>query len=99
MMRKSDAGQLRFVIGEAAQADECRRIRDHQLRVAQSDERDEHADAARGRMLQAVGNAVDDLLADAGDGQNQKEQRPKRKITPSAVRQGTCIPRQTEYVK
>ena len=71
----AETGGEHFFRREAAEADERGGIRDYKLCVAQSDEGDEHADAGGGRVLQAVGNAVDDLFADAGDGQ-QDEQDP-----------------------
>ena len=46
--------------------------------VAKADERDEKADARGGAVLQAIGNAVDDLLADVGERQNQKKQPGKK---------------------
>ena len=56
------------------EADECGRIRDDDLRVAQSDEGDEQADSRRGTVFQAIGDAVDDLLTNARERQEEKKQ-------------------------
>ena len=52
-------------IGGFAEADKGGGIGDDDFCVAQTDERDEQADARGGAMLEAVRDAVDDLLADA----------------------------------
>ncbi len=48
-------------------------------------------------MLQTIGDAINDLFSDTRDG--QQDSTPEKNTTPSAVCQGMCIPRQTEYVK
>ena len=74
---EAEAGGLHFPVGEIAQADESSRVCDYELGIAQADESDEHSDARGGRVFQAIGHAVDNLFADAGDSQNQEEHSGK----------------------
>ena len=69
---KTETRRLHFLVGEAAEADKRRGIGNHDLCIPQADERDEHADSSSGRMLQAIGHAVHDLLANPGNGENQE---------------------------
>src|SRR6267378_5879632 len=69
---KAETGGLHGMIGKTPQADVSGGIGDDQLGVAHSDERNEHPDAGGGGVLQAGGNAVDDLLADTGDREYEK---------------------------
>ena len=73
--RQPEASCLHFAVGETSQADECCRIGDHEFCVSQSDECDEKPNSGRGGMLQAIGHAVDDLFAHAGD-REHKEYNP-----------------------
>ena len=82
-------------VGGFAKSDEGGGISDNDVRVAQTNEGDEQADAGGGAVLQAIGNAVDDLLADFDKGQEQKRS-PERNTTPRAVCQGTPRPRTME---
>jgi hypothetical protein len=61
-------------IGDFADADEGGAIGDDDFCVAQPDESDEEADAGGGAVFEGVGDAVDDLFADVGEGENQKEE-------------------------
>src|SRR5580700_7022917 len=63
---QADRSENYLRIGDAAKPNERGWIRDDDLCVAKSDECDEQTDSRGGSMLQAVGNAVDDLLANAG---------------------------------
>ena len=60
------------MIPQVSEAHESRRVRHHQVGVAQSYERNEHPNPARGGVLQAIGNAIDDLLAHARYSKNQE---------------------------
>jgi len=64
---------LHLRIGEASEAHEGSRIGDDQLRAAQPNKGDKHADAAGRRVLQAARNAVDDLLAHARHSEQHEE--------------------------
>ena len=74
---QAEACGLHFTVGKAAQADKSGGIGHHQFRVPQSDEGDEEADSGGGGMLQAIGHAVDDLLANARDGEQKKDHAGK----------------------
>ena len=69
----SQAGGLRFRQREIADADEGGGIGNDQFCVAQSDEGNEHTNAGSGGVLQAVRDAVDDLLAHASDSEQHKQ--------------------------
>jgi len=51
-------------VGNFAETDEGGGVGDNDVGVAQADEGDEEADAGGGIVLEAIGNAVDDLFAD-----------------------------------
>ena len=93
-----ERGQTHLRIGRFSQAHKRGRVGHDDFGVAQPDESDEETDARGRSVLQAIGNVVDDVLADIGERQNQKE-RAGKKTTPSAVCQGTPRPRTIEYVK
>jgi hypothetical protein len=60
-------------IGDFADCDEGGGIGDDDFRIAQADEGDEQADAGGGAVLEAIGDAVDDLFADVGEGEEKEE--------------------------
>src|ERR1035438_3578388 len=62
-----ETGRLHFLVGEAAETDKGGGIGDDQLGIPQSDESDEHSYSSGGRMLQAIGNAVHNLLANRSE--------------------------------
>jgi hypothetical protein len=64
---------LHLFIGEATQAYKCRGIGNDKLRITYSHKGDEHPDSRRRRMPQAIGHAVDNLLANPRDGENQEK--------------------------
>ena len=70
---QAKAGSLHFFVGETAEADECSWICHHELGVAQSHERDKHSNSRGSRVLQAVGHAVDNLLANASHREHKKK--------------------------
>ena len=74
---KSEAGCLYFPVGETAEADKCRGVRNDEFGVSQSNKRDEHPDSCCRRMLQAIRHSVDNLLPNARDGENQKQNAGK----------------------
>jgi hypothetical protein len=53
-------------------------IGDDDIGVAQPDERDEQTDAGGGAVFQAIGNAVDDLLANVGEREQQEQHAGKK---------------------
>ncbi len=71
---ESDGGEDYLWIGEFADADKGGRIGDDDFCVAQADEGDEEADAGSGAVLKTIGDSVDDLFADVGEREEQKEQ-------------------------
>src|SRR5229473_395954 len=71
---ESGGGETDLRIGNFAEAHEGGGIGDDDVGVAQADEGDEEADAGGGAVLEAIGNAVDDLLADVGEGEEKKEE-------------------------
>ena len=97
--QQTRGGEKYLRIGRFAEADECRGMRDDHLCVAQADEGDEQADAGGGAVFQAVGDTVDDLFADVGEGQQQEERAGEKNDTPRAVCHGTPRPMTIEYVK
>src|SRR5579859_7146525 len=70
---QTEHGDLHFVIRKTTQAHKRRRLRHHQFRVAQTHEGNEKANARRGAEFQAVRYAVDDLFANPGKRQQQKQ--------------------------
>ena len=74
----ADASRLYLAVAEIAQADKRGRVGDDQLCAAQSNKGDEHSDAAGGGVLQAFRDAVNDLFADAGDGEQHKQNAGKK---------------------
>ena len=70
---KSKTCGLHFFVGEAAEAYIGSRIGYHKFCVAQSHKRDKHSNARRSRVLQAIGHAVDDLLANPRHGEHEEE--------------------------
>src|SRR6266849_6820300 len=60
-------------------------IGDDDVCVAQTDEGDEKADACSGAVLEAIGDAVHDLFADVGEGEEQKEQAGEKDNTESGL--------------
>ena len=64
-------------IAEFADADESGGIGDDNFCVAQADEGDEESNAGGGAMFQTIGNAVDDLLANFGEGKKKKKNAGK----------------------
>src|SRR5437868_2968565 len=74
---QTKAGGLHLVISKAAEADKGSGVSHHKFRIAQSDECNEESDARRGRMLQAIGHAVDDLLADSRESEHKKQDARK----------------------
>ena len=73
----SEAGGLHFFVGKTSQTDERGCIGHHQLGIPQPHESDKEANAGGGRMLQAIGHAVDDLLAHPRDCENQEKNAGK----------------------
>ena len=71
---KSGGGEKDLWVGSLAQADEGGRVGDDDFCVTQADEGDEEADACRGAVLEAIGNAVDDLFAHFGEREKEKEE-------------------------
>ncbi len=69
---KSETSRLHLLIGEASQANEGSRVRDHQFCVAQPNEGNEHSNARSRGVFKAVGHTVDDLFAHPGHGQQQE---------------------------
>ncbi len=59
-------------VADVSEADESGRIADDEAGVAESDERDEEADAAGDGGVEFVGNRTQDHLADAGGGERKK---------------------------
>ena len=84
---KSHGGEKHLRIGGFAEPDERGGIRDDDFGVAHSDERDEEADSRGGAVLQAIGNVVDDVLANIGERQKQKNacRKETRRRAPSAT--------------
>ena len=64
---------------------------DNDAGVAQTDERDEEADATGDRGVQMLGNGPDETLAYTREGES-RNMTPERKTAPSAVCHGTPIP-------
>src|SRR5467141_904631 len=60
---ESGSSETHVRVGNFAEPDESGGIGDDDVRVAQADERDEQADASGSAVLEAIGNAVDDLFA------------------------------------
>src|SRR5713226_10456638 len=67
------SGETHLGIGDFAEADESGGIGDDNIRIAQADEGDEEADASGGTVFETIGNSIDDLFADVGQGEEQKE--------------------------
>src|ERR1700686_5815088 len=72
--QKSRGGKKHLRVGNFAEANEGCTIGDDNSGVAQTDERDEEANARGGAMFEAIGNAVHELLANIGEGEQQEEQ-------------------------
>ena len=75
---ESSSGEKHLRIGSFAQADKGGGIGDNDFGVAQADEGDEKADTGGGAVLEAIGDAVDDLFADVGEREDKKEQARKK---------------------
>ncbi len=82
---ESSGGEKDLRVGSFAQADEGGGIGDDDFGVAQTDEGDEEADARGGAVLEAIGNAVDDLFADFGESEDEKKQAGKKDDTESGL--------------
>src|SRR5229473_1214944 len=67
-------GEANLRVGNFAKADKGGGIGDDYVCVAEADEGDEESDAGGGAVLEAIGNAVDDLFADVGEGEEEKEE-------------------------
>jgi len=61
-------------IGEFADPDKRGGIGDDNFCIAQADEGDEESDAGGGAMFQTIGNTVDDLLANFGEGEKKEKE-------------------------
>src|SRR5260370_24861946 len=75
---ESGGGEAHMRVGNFAEPNKRGGIGDDDVRVAQADERDEQADASGSAVLEAIGNAVDDLFAHIRKRENQKEQPGKK---------------------
>ncbi len=82
---KSSGCEKHLRVGGFAQPDEGGGIGDNDIRVAQANEGDEQADAGGGAVFKAIGNAVDDLFADFGKRQQQKEKSGKEHNAESSL--------------
>src|SRR6266849_10306375 len=71
---ESRSSETHLRVGDFAQPDEGGGIGDDDIRVAQPNKRDEQADAGGGAVFEAIRDAVDDLFADVGEREEQKEQ-------------------------
>ena len=78
--KNAHRSQNHLRVGHLPQADERGRVRHDDVRVPESHERDEKPDARRRAVLQAVGNAVDDLLAHIR--QREDQETAARKAAP-----------------
>ena len=65
-------------IGSFPECHKRGRVRHDDVRVAESHERDEKADASSRAVFQAIGNAVDDLLANIRKRQDQEQHARKK---------------------
>src|SRR2546429_5788201 len=75
---ESGGGEKDLGIGSFAKPDEGGGIGDDDFRITQADEGDEQADAGGGAVLEAIGDAVDDLFAHFGEGEEQKKEAGKK---------------------
>jgi len=75
---ESGGGEKHLGIGSLAKPHKRGGVGDDDLRVTQTDEGDEQADADGGAVLEAIGDAVDDLFADFGEGEEKKEEAGKK---------------------
>ncbi len=75
---QTEAGDLDFAIRKIAEADKSRGIRHHDFSVAQAHERDEQTNSHHRGMFQRIRNSVDDLLANAADGEDQEKHAGKK---------------------
>src|SRR5258708_10225604 len=75
---QADGCEKDLWIGNLAKANKCSRVRDDYFCVAQADECDEESDAAGGSVLEAIQNAVDDLLAHFREREDQTENSGKK---------------------
>jgi len=66
-------GQDDLRVGDSAQGHVGGGMGDDDLGIAETNERDEQANARRRAVLQAVGNAVHNHLADVGEGEQKEE--------------------------
>src|SRR6266851_5090943 len=82
---ESGSGETHVRVGNFSQPDESSGIRDDDVGVAQADEGDKQADACGGAVLEAIGNAVDDLFAHIRKRKNQKEQPGKKNDAESGL--------------
>src|SRR4029077_6205915 len=62
--KKADGGKNDLGVCSPPQSNEGSRIGDDDFGIAQPDECDEKTDASGGAVFQAIGNVVDDVLAD-----------------------------------
>src|SRR5439155_10999703 len=70
---ESGGGEKHLGIGSLAKPHKRGGVGDDDLRVTQTDEGDEQADAGGGAVLEAIGDAIDDLFAHFGQREEKKE--------------------------
>src|SRR5256884_9571342 len=75
---KSGGREQDLGTGSLAKPDEGGGIGHDDFRITQADESDEQADAGGGAVLEAIGDAVDDLFAHFGEGEEQKKEAGKK---------------------
>src|ERR1700730_496677 len=79
--QKTGGGEKKLWVGSFAEADESSGIGDDDFRISQTDERDEQTNAGGRAMFQAIGNVVDDVLADVGKSKHEEEQAGQKDHT------------------
>src|SRR5271157_2320754 len=70
---KPEAGGLHFLAGETAEAHKGSGIGHDELGISQTNKCDEHADSGGRGVLQAIRHAIDNLLADSRNRENQEK--------------------------
>ena len=76
--QKSRDGEENAEIEEFSEADKRSGIGDDDVGIAHADECDEEADSGGGAVLEAVGDVVDDALADFGESEQQENDAGKK---------------------
>jgi hypothetical protein len=75
---------------ERAQAQQGRSVRFNQSGVAQSDQRQEQADAGGPRPDAGLGGIASAIVSRSGRRRHEQNSTPAQNTTPSAVCPGTC---------